>query len=474
MELLFGVSNFGKIEHAEITLSDFTLFVGDNNSGKTFVMQLLYGVLKELRNAKPVLKGIEGHGEKELTYGVEWLKNVETQMNDYLSKNKKKIIRGIFHKDIAIEQLYFHMVNMDEIYVCEVNECEYDEFSGDEEGVVKKVQGMDADIYIADVNVKSREKRSSILFGYRPDRESLKQILAGQIWKMILLLGNTENVAGRQKEDTLFLPASRTGLQLLSKYFFAERDRKAVYEIDNFDFDFGDEDGEDIKDVTDNELGLTMPIYDFLQFLLRYNRRAGLVQRNKNLLRFIERHLIDGQVKHVGDEIYYHPDGMPEEKEDIPVYLASSLVNEITPIIKALSGGKNYRYIFYYEVETCLHPLKQGEMARLIVRLVNSGRRMVVSTHSDTMAGKLNNLLLLSFSEDSEEERKEKLKKLGLSKEDLLSGAKVHVYQFVNRPDGSSYVEELKFQTMPYVGYDFKLFMRSLDELYHETDIILK
>lgn len=37
MELLFGVSNFGKIEHAEITLSDFTLFVGDNNSGKTFV-----------------------------------------------------------------------------------------------------------------------------------------------------------------------------------------------------------------------------------------------------------------------------------------------------------------------------------------------------------------------------------------------------------------------------------------------------
>lgn len=113
-------------------------------------------------------------------------------------------------------------------------------------------------------------------------------------------------------------------------------------------------------------------------------------------------------------------------------------------------------------------------MARLIVRLVNSGRRMVVSTHSDTMAGKLNNLLLLSFSEDSEEERKEKLKKLGLSKEDLLSGAKVHVYQFVNRPDGSSYVEELKFQTMPYVGYDFKLFMRSLDELYHETDIILK
>ncbi len=468
MELLFGVSNFGKIEHAEITLSDFTLFVGDNNSGKTFVMQLLYGVLKELRNAKPVLKGIEEHGEKELTYGVEWLKNVETQMNDYLSKNKKKIIRGIFHKDIAIEQLYFHMVNMDEIYVCEISDYEFDETSGKKGDIVTKVPGLRAQIYSTGVDTGNRERNLNTFFAFRPDSKTLKQVLASRIWRTILFLES------RLREDTLFLPASRTGLQLLSKYFFAERDRKAVYEIDNFDFDFGDEDGEDIKDVTDNELGLTMPIYDFLQFLLRYNRRAGLVQRNKNLLRFIERHLIDGQVKHVGDEIYYHPDGMPEEKEDIPVYLASSLVNEITPIIKALSGGKNYRYIFYDEVETCLHPLKQGEMARLIVRLVNSGRRMVVSTHSDTMAGKLNNLLLLSFSEDSEEERKEKLKKLGLSKEDLLSGAKVHVYQFVNRPDGSSYVEELKFQTMPYVGYDFKLFMRSLDELYHETDIILK
>lgn len=55
MELLFGVSNFGKIKHAEITLSDFTLFVGDNNSGKTFIMQLLYGALNELCKMKPVI-----------------------------------------------------------------------------------------------------------------------------------------------------------------------------------------------------------------------------------------------------------------------------------------------------------------------------------------------------------------------------------------------------------------------------------
>lgn len=469
MELLFGVSNFGKIKHAEITLSNFTLFVGDNNSGKTFMMQLLYGVLKELGNMEPVLEGIEEQGEKELIYGVEWLTNMETRVNDYLAENKGKIVRRIFHKDIEIGELYFRLADMNEKYVCEARQREFNKISGEEGDIVTKVPGMIAHIYSLDMKDGSRRRMSNIFFHYDPDRIALKEVVAGRIWRTILYLGNMVNAANT---DLLFLPASRTGLQLLSKYFFAERDKKVVNEF--FVSDVVVEYGKTNKDVTENELGLTMPVYDFLQFLLRYNQRAEIEHWNKELLGFIECHLIDGQVKYVGDEIYYHPDALAENKEDIPLYLASSLVNEITPIVKALSGVHNYKYIFYDEIETCLHPLKQGEMARLIIRLVNSGRRMIVSTHSDTMAGKLNNLLLLSFSEDSKENRDKKLQELGLCDDDLLSDAKVHVYQFVNQADGSSCVEELKFQTVPYIGYDFKLFTRNLDELYHETDIILK
>lgn len=469
MELLFGVSDFGKIRHAEITLGDFTLFVGDNNSGKTFMMQLLYGVLKELRSIDPVLKGIEKQGEKGLIYGAEWLNSMDLQINGYLSENKKKIIREIFHKDIEIGELYFHLVDIKENYICEISDREFDKVSGKKDDIVTKIPGMVAQVCVKDMDTDVQRQKSNIFFHYHPDMKTLKRVLASRIWRMILYLGNTINAVN---SDLLFLPASRTGLQLLSKYFFAERDRKAVSQISLFDLFV--EDDEENKDVTENELGLTMPVYDFLQFLLRYNQRAEIDQQNRDLLGFIENHLIDGQVKHIGDEIYYHPGVIADGKEDIPVYLASSLVNEITPIIKALSGKYNYRYIFYDEIETCLHPLKQGEMARLIIRLVNSGKRMVVSTHSDTMASKLNNLLLLTFSEDSEESRKKKLKDLKLDKNDLLVNLKVHVYQFVNQSDGNSHVEELEFQTMPYVGYDFNLFMRNLDELYHETDIILK
>lgn len=463
MEFLFGVSDFGKIKHAEITLGDFTLFVGDNNSGKTFMMQLLYGVLKELKDLDPVVKGIDEQAENRLTYGAEWLQQMEAQINVYLSENKREIIKRIFHREITINELYFHLENIDETYICKIEDYEFDAFAGESGDVVKKAPGRAAQIFVENMNTGEKRKVLGVRFHYYADMKSLKQMLADRIWKMILHWENTIN------SDALFLPASRTGLQLLSKYFFAERDRKVVSEMTLFDF--GDEDNEA---MTDNELGLTAPVYDFLQFLLRYNQSTEIGRVNENLLRFIENHLIDGQVKQTGDEIFYRPDTLEDDKEDIPVYLASSLVNEIAPVIKAVNGRYNYRYIFYDEVETCLHPLKQGEMARLIIRLVNSGRRMIVSTHSDTMASKLNNLLLLSFSEDSKEIHEKKLKELGLDNDDLLTDSKVHVYQFANQSDGGSHVEELKFQTVPYIGYDFNLFMRNLDELYNETDIILK
>lgn len=76
-------------------------------------------------------------------------------------------------------------------------------------------------------------------------------------------------------------------MQFLSKYFFTERDRKIVNEFSIIDF--GDEEDRGNMDLAGNELGLTAPVYDFLQFLLRYNQRAEIAPRNKELLRFFRR-----------------------------------------------------------------------------------------------------------------------------------------------------------------------------------------
>lgn len=41
MKKILHIRNFGKIKQADIDLQEFVLFVGDNNSGKTYIMQLI-------------------------------------------------------------------------------------------------------------------------------------------------------------------------------------------------------------------------------------------------------------------------------------------------------------------------------------------------------------------------------------------------------------------------------------------------
>lgn len=41
----FHVENFGKIAEADVSISPLICFVGDNNSGKSYLMSLLWGII---------------------------------------------------------------------------------------------------------------------------------------------------------------------------------------------------------------------------------------------------------------------------------------------------------------------------------------------------------------------------------------------------------------------------------------------
>ena len=45
MSYQVNVENFGKIKKAKVEVSPLTFFVGDNNSGKSYLMSLLWGIL---------------------------------------------------------------------------------------------------------------------------------------------------------------------------------------------------------------------------------------------------------------------------------------------------------------------------------------------------------------------------------------------------------------------------------------------
>ena len=69
------------------------------------------------------------------------------------------------------------------------------------------------------------------------------------------------------------------------------------------------------------------------------------------------------------------------------------------------------------EPELGLHPENQIKMARALVRLVNSGVKVWITTHSDYIIKEINNMLMLS----SEMENREALmEELGYERDEIL------------------------------------------------------
>ncbi len=108
MVLHIMIKNFGKIESADIALHDLVVFVGNSNSGKTMVMQLIYGIREKL-SSFPVtdlrVKKSDLNGQCLLRCDQDWFREMETCINEYLAVHKSQIIESIFGTLISAEEI---------------------------------------------------------------------------------------------------------------------------------------------------------------------------------------------------------------------------------------------------------------------------------------------------------------------------------------------------------------------------------
>ena len=83
--------------------------------------------------------------------------------------------------------------------------------------------------------------------------------------------------------------------------------------------------------------------------------------------------------------------------EKIPVSAAASSVKELMPFLLMLQNGKNRQYnsLLFEEPEAHVHPKKQFLVMDMLVRCCNKGMLIQMTTHSDYLLGRMNQLLLL-------------------------------------------------------------------------------
>lgn len=432
MVLHLIIKNFGKVASADISLNNLVVFVGNNNSGKTMVLQLIYGLRKELKNIPLPVLGVRSsdlNGQYLVQCAQDWFREVEVRANRYLAENKLRIMEDIFGIPIYAEEIKIALEGMGSTkFVSSISGYEDRDAEEQKTGI-----SIDTRQYENGKSMRSFINRIPV-GGYLGDgaAEALRIV-----WR-IILTGTAD-----PDSNQLFLPASRSGLQLLYKHYFAGK----------------------------IEGNLVMPVKEFLRFLQLYAENKQLSESQKALLEFGEQHLLAGKVVQRGEETFYVDE---DRGREFSLHIASSMIHELTPFIKALNATQQIDWLYCDEVENSLHPLLQREMARWLIRMANAGMHVLISSHSDTMASRLNNLFMLTQLNRRQGNFK-RLEELELVEADLLRpDVEVSVYEFQSEKQKGTMVKKLEFIEYPLLGYEFELFGKNLDKLYDEADKITR
>lgn len=415
------IEDYGKIKSAEIEVAPLTLFVGDNNSGKSYLLALLWGIEKFGVEA---LIGEEYVNTEEANTLIEWIseqidsavKNKHHEvsleaisdvlnklLNTELKKHKDNLVKKIFNsKSVDIGKLEIKLENLKE----SILHLEMDENSDGLTVFVNNIYrfGLGTDI------VKERIYK---------EIDSVRWFLVCGLYSSLMGIGTWEE----KKDSCIYLPAARTGF-MLTKDIINKVGRKNTFNL-----------LEEKEVITP----FIRPINQFLDIMGDLSAETSVKESNLKLALQIEKDMANGTVEissMPNKEVQYVPIGY---KKGMPLRLVSAVVTELSPLILMLKYKEDVKRFYYEEPEMCLHPQLQYKMGKIVGRTVNSGIGMVITTHSDIIMQHINNMIKLTKREDC----KEICERLGYTQLDLLSHDQVKVYQLSSKTRGKTEVKEL-------------------------------
>ena len=428
------VENFAKIKSADVTIAPLMCFVGDNNSGKSYLMSVLWGILtlgKDIFPKKPSEAKVYKQCESWLkTYINTEIELSESDMelyvswfNELLNVQKKSLVRKIFNYDVEIEKIKIINYKRNK--------------------PIKIIWEKSGSRYSATGNyIKFPETDS-------PSRDELLRMNAYICWNL-LMEGiaaplYTPIVKGRRIGEPIYLPASRTGFMLTYSQLIEN----------SLQISFSPE-------LHENTSTLTLPYVDFLQLITKFEINEKDSKKYSEIIEYIEKNMTRGNLsvkKDMLPVIKYQPEGSNEE---IPLYIASSIVSEISPLLLVLKSGINFKAMIIEEPEAHLHPELQQKMARLIINMMNLGVPVWVTTHSDTILQHINNMMKLRNHTRSNQLQQE----YGYKKADLLCEKDIKMYQFVEESDGKTRL--ISLEATKY-GFVVPTFNNALEKIVEEV-----
>lgn len=450
------IENFGKIKSAEVEIAPFMLFVGDNNSGKSYLTSLIWGLqnygrtgffsaknMKKSQHYSKVFEWIsdnirnavnEQYNVKLKEYGI----NIQNLINDCLDFEKKSFVKWLFNTDeVSIDKMQVEIPDLESVEV---------DFHTIQNKKVLESDGDTTERVEIIMQVIQHKKRSRAVclassFDEIYDKHNIDFLMSVLCYSILGM-----NYA---KDTSIYLPASRTGFMLT----------KDIINQVGRDNTFNDNQESAVTPFT-------RPINNFLTVINNLSQYSPVKSDKYNsIIQYIECNMADG-VLDVSDlpnrEVRYIPNG---RSKSLPLRVVSGVVTELSPLLLLLKYNRTISNMFYEEPEIGLHPQLQSSIARVLCRLVNTKTNVCVTTHSDLIIQHINNMISLK----NNVENVDLMEKYGYTQEDLIDYRKVRVYQFNtegSRTRKKTVLEEIECDDN---GFAVPTFNDALDKITNEA-----
>ncbi|MFN5970764.1 MAG: AAA family ATPase [Microcystis sp.] len=409
MELL--IKNLGSIRNNNQAIDltkKFYTFIGYNNSGKTLVSQLLWTIFNNdnirkfsentqidslvIDSEKPI---------KKITINQELIDEILNKFSQFIEKevvNTYNLDASIKETIIGSNKLVFQ-ANIKEfketkfkttflVRVAGNNDLEYLQISKGKGSLTINIKENNIPDKVFDQIPRDFFERA------KPYKES---VIIPSIIRVLL----------SPIQDTFFIPASRSFFPVFYQYIYEiERNKRSEYNrrlqelIENIDDD-SDSHEDKLKRLREQlpKRSYTEPMNKVIESLysLNTNKKINSVYNS----------LIEKMIGLMGGEITISSlesiapiqfSFKFDESKDLPMYLASSSVNQLTILylyLKYWAKEKN-NFLMIDEPEVNLHPENQIRLMDILVQFVTEhDNRVLITTHSPILTDILNNYVYL-------------------------------------------------------------------------------
>jgi len=198
------------------------------------------------------------------------------------------------------------------------------------------------------------------------------------------------------------------------------------------------------------------PIKDNIDFTrdIPVNRKKSSELSQEKLFEGVKE-MMAGYYQASGDDLFFVSKARKEKRFKIPLHLASSSARGLSDLYFFLRHlAKKGHLLMIDEPESHLDTANQIELARLLARLVRAGLKVLITTHSDYLIKELNNLIMLSSPNPNNDEIR---KTYGYGESDCLSASSVKAYIAENGTLTACVVDEL--------GMDIPVFDETIDRI---------